>query len=119
MHSRSVPFYLERAITKAQVVQICTELMRSFPKERWAPDAVFDGFLAASDTQYMRLVDSNRGGWRWPHVSSASLGTWAADNTIAVPAGARYHMEFYGMSRARLNTVKRVLIRRGFIFHIL
>jgi hypothetical protein len=92
--------------------------MRSFPNERWAPDAVYDGFLAASDTtQYMRLVDRNRGGWRWPHVSGTSLQTWAADDTIAVPTGARYQMEFFGMSRVKFNTVKRVLIHHGFIFH--
>ncbi len=111
-------FYLERAITKAQAVQICAELTRSFPSERWAPEARFDGFLAASDnTQFMRLGDNNRGGWRWPHVTSTSLETWAADDSIAVPAGARYHMTFFGMSRAKLYAVKRVLIRHGFIFH--
>ena len=118
MLSTSAEFYLERAITKAQTVQICAELTRSFPTERWAPEARFDGFLAASDTQFMRLGNNNRGGWRWPHVSSTSLETWAAHDTmIAVPAGARYHMTFFGMSRAKLNAVKHVLTSHGFIFY--
>ena len=117
MRSSSVFFYLDCAITKAQTVQICAELTRSFPNERWFPRARVDGFLATSDTQFMHLGDNNRGGWRWPHVSSTALETWAVDDTIAIPAGARYHMTFVGMSHAKLYAVKRVLNRHGFVFY--
>ena len=117
MVCRGSSFYLEHAITKAQTVQICAKLTRSFPNELWAPQARYDGFLASSDTQFMRLTDNHKERWRWPHVSSTALETWTADDAIAIPAGARYNMKFFGMSCAKINAVKRVLIRHGFIFH--
>jgi hypothetical protein len=113
----SSAFYLEHAVTKAQIVQICAELMLAFPNDTWAPQARCDGFLAASDAQYMRLGDNHNPRWRWPHVSSNSLEEWGADETMAVPPGIRYHMTFTGLSTTKFRVVKNVLTRYGFTFH--
>jgi hypothetical protein len=111
-------FYLEHAVTKAQIVQICEELTRAFPADAWAPQARVDGFLAVSNTQYMRLVSNNNGSpWRWPYVSSNTLEAWAADEAIAVPSGSCYHMKFFGLSATKVRAIKRVLNQYGFVFH--
>jgi len=110
-------FYLESAITKAKIVQICDELTRAFPNDAWAPQARYDGFIAASDTQYMLLASNNRSSWRWPHVSSNPLEAWAGDGAMAIPSGCRYQMTFFGLSATKLRAIKRLLRSHGFVFH--
>ena len=110
-------FYLEHAISKKNIVQICKDLTHALPDNAWVPQARVDGFVGTSDTCSLRIGCNNGAGWKWPQVSSQSTELWAADETIAISSGCHYHMKFHGLSIKQRRTVKNILKQHGFSFH--